>query len=142
MNEDKPIDSITPENAPEEAARTDINGSETEAPGLNETRDLINEPAPEVPDDPDPVPLLRENTKQALIIGAALGVCIGILMFLVPNRILEEGARLTISVILILLGPRLIQDKYRLDFTKGRYTMAGGLVLVLIIYILIGHPIN
>ena len=85
---------------------------------------------------------LRKDTKEALIVGAVLGLAIGILMFLVPSRVLEEGARLTICVILILLGPRLMVDKYHIDFTKGRYTMAGGLGLVLLIYILMGHPIN
>ena len=85
---------------------------------------------------------LRKDTKEALIVGAVLGLAIGIIMFLIPNRVLEEGARLTICVILILLGPRLMVDKYHIDFTKGRYTMAGGLGLVLLIYILMGHPIN
>ena len=94
--------------------------------------------------DGEPVPgnTLRKDTKEALIVGAVLGLAIGIIMFLIPNRVLEEGARLTICVILILLGPRLMVDKYHIDFTKGRYTMAGGLGLVLLIYILMGHPIN
>ena len=85
---------------------------------------------------------LRENTKAAIITGAALGTAVGILMFFVPGSVLNEGARLTISVILILLGPRLAQDKYHLDFRKGRYAMAAALILLLIIYILIGHPVE
>lgn len=137
MEENDQINNTVPENTPAESAR--INGSADE----NNTNSLPEEaPVQNIQEDPDTVPGLRENHKQAMLIGAALGVFIGILMFLIPNRVLEEGARLTISVILILLGPRLVQDKYKLDFTKGRYTMAGGLVLVLIIYILIGHPVN
>ncbi len=77
-----------------------------------------------------------------MIIGAVLGTAIGLLMFFVPSTALEEGARLTISVIVILLGPRLAHDKFGIDFSKGRWTMAGALVLVLLIYILRGHPVN
>ena len=83
---------------------------------------------------------LKDNTKAAVITGACLGASIGLLMFFVPDSALNEGARLTISVILILLGPRLAQDKYHLDFRKGRYAMAAALILVLIIYILAGKP--
>ena len=85
---------------------------------------------------------LRKNTKEAVIAGAILGAVVAILMFLTPSRILNEGARFTICVILILLGPRLAEDKYHLDFRKGRIAMAASLVLILVIYILIGHPIN
>ncbi len=104
-------------------------------PAAEETDMTVNETEAE----PDP---LRRDTKEALIIGAALGLTIGLLMFFVPNKAMEEGARLTISVILILLGPRFVQDKYHIDFSKGRFTMAAALILVLIIYIAIGHPIN
>ena len=123
-------------------------------PGRNETDLKENTPdifGPEPEEDgpvyeatPDPEPeigLLKKDTKEALIIGAVLGLAIGLLMFFVPKTAMEEGARLTISVIIILLGPRLVQDKYHLDFTKGRYTMAAALVLTLIVYILIGHPV-
>lgn len=84
----------------------------------------------------------QNNDKIAMLVGAALGLAVGLLMFIVPNRAIEEGARLTISVILILLGPRLMRDKYHIDFTKGRYTMAAALILVLVVYILIGHPVE
>ena len=84
----------------------------------------------------------KENDKKAMIVGAALGLVIGLLMFFVPGSVMEEGARLTICVILILLGPRLMKDKYHIDFSKGRFTMAGALLLVLIIYILRGHPVD
>ena len=80
--------------------------------------------------------------KYFIQMSVILALVIGILMFFVPGTAMEEGARLTISVILILLGPRLVQDKYRLDFSKGRFTMAGALILTLIIYILIGHPVK
>ena len=96
----------------------------------------MDENKPEAPDE------LKENTKAAVIIGAVLGAAVGLLMFFVPESALNEGARLTISVILILLGPRLVQDKYHLDFRKGRYAMAAALILVLIVYILIGHPVD
>ena len=82
---------------------------------------------------------LNDNTKAAVLTGAALGAAIGLLMFFVPDTALNEGARLTISVILILLGPRLAEDKFHLNFKKGRYAMAAALILVLIIYILTGH---
>ena len=85
---------------------------------------------------------LRKNTKEAVIAGAILGAVVAILMFLTPSRILNEGARFTICLILILLGPRLAEDKYRLDFKQGRIAMAASLVLILVIYILIGHPIK
>ena len=84
----------------------------------------------------------KENDKKAMIVGAVLGLVIGLLMFFVPNSALEEGARLTICVILILLGPRLMKDKFGIDFSKGRFTMAGALVLVLIVYIMRGHPVD
>ncbi len=106
-------------------------------PAADEAVIPVNEAEP----DPDPDPL-RRDTKEALIIGAVFGLAVGLLMFFVPNKAMEEGARLTISVILILLGPRFVQDKYHIDFRKGRYTMAAALILVLIIYIAIGHPIN
>ncbi len=107
--------------------------------------EIVIEPAADEADmpvndtEPDP---LRRNTKEALIIGAVFGLAVGLLMFFVPNKVMEEGARLTISVILILLGPRFVQDKYHIDFRKGRFTMAAALIIVLIIYIAIGHPIN
>ena len=90
--------------------------------------------------DEDPRDELQENTKAAVITGAVLGAVVGLLMFFVPESALNEGARLTISVILILLGPRLAQDKYHLDFRKGRYAMAAALILILVIYIILGKP--
>jgi len=122
---------------------TDIYLKENESYVHGAEEAIVPEPETEAAPDPEPeIELLRKDTKEALIIGAVLGLVIGILMFFVPSSRLEEGARLTISVILILLGPRLVQDKYHIDFTKGRFTMAGALVLTLIIYILIGHPVK
>ncbi len=131
MDEEKLNEEIIPE-APGETAPAET-GIIPEEEDIPETVEEAFEP------EPDP---LRRDTKEALIIGAVLGAAIGLLMFFVPSRVLEEGARLTISVIVILLGPRLVQDKYHIDFSKGRFTMAAALVLVLLIYILIGHPIK
>ena len=105
-----------------------------------ENHTAANEPE-EVKEEVSPY-ALRKNTKEAVIAGAILGAVVAILMFLTPSRILNEGARFTICLILILLGPRLAEDKYRLDFKQGRIAMAASLVLILVIYILIGHPIK
>lgn len=137
MDEERLNEKITPETSGEPVpAET---GTTPEEEILPET--TADEEVYTASPDPDPDPL-RRNTKEALIIGAVLGLVIGILMFFIPSRILEEGARLTISVILILLGPRLVQDKYHIDFSKGRFTMAAALILTLIVYIAIGHPIK
>ena len=148
MDEEKLNEEIMEEKSGVSPAGTDENLKENISDLKESDPDGFETPAdapeePEYEGEPDPEPeLLKKDTKEALIIGAVLGLVIGLLMFFVPSSKLEEGARLTISVILILLGPRLIQDKYRLDFSKGRFTMAGALVLVLIIYILIGHPVG
>ncbi len=100
---------------------------------------LCDIPAPE-PETPHTQ--TKEEDRKEIILGAALGVLTGLIMFIVPNRYIEEGTKLFLCVVVIILGRRLIMDKLRLEFKKGRYAMAGALFIILIIYILMGHPVN
>ncbi len=100
---------------------------------------LCDIPAPE-PETPH-IQTGEEDRKE-IILGAALGVLTGLIMFIVPNRYIEERTKLFLCIVVIILGRRLIMDKLHLEFKKGRYAMAGALFIILIIYILMGHPVN
>lgn len=95
-----------------------------------------------VPEPETPHIQTREEDRKEIILGAALGVLTGLIMFIIPNRYIEEGTKLFLCVVVIILGRRLIMDKLHLEFRKGRYAMAGALFIVLIIYILMGHPVD
>ena len=97
----------------------------------------IPEPEPEKPHVQT-----KEEDRTEIILGGLIGALVGVIMFIIPNKYIEEGSKLFISVVLIILGPRLMMDKLHLEFKKGRYAMAGALLIVLIIYILMGHPVD
>ncbi len=97
----------------------------------------IPEPEPEAPHVQT-----KEEDRTEIILGALIGALAGLIMFIIPNKYIEEGSKLFLCVVMIILGPRLMMDKLHLEFKKGRYAMAGALLVVLIIYILMGHPVD